>query len=429
MPLLTTFASDALNPFGFTRGAAGASYWMAHLTKSANLYSNGIAIDSAGKVTMAGYNQSGSGGADAIFQQIKADATGIEWQKTTTSGEYEIVSDLAADGDGSVAALNYNTGYASVAKMSGSGAITWERRLYNSGNLLTINAIKANSSGEVFAAGTYWGVYSVRNQFIVKWNSSGTIQWQRSWYTGSNSYGYAVAADTSGNSYFGGNLNNGSGAMITKMNSSGTMIWSKYATLGGGTDYVQSMTTDVSDNLYAVVDSPAAGQTLILKYNSSGTHQWTRALNSRFVAGSGYGGVTVDGTGNVYLTGSNGADAYIIKYNSSGTIQWQRKINASSQPYLSRIQVTDSGMLAAVGYTPVSGYNAVFVVNVKPDGSGTGSYVLNGITYTYAASSLTDSSGSALGAWTPSIDPSSMSESAGTRILSNDSLTLAKVAI
>lgn len=150
--------------------------------------------------------------------------------------------------------------------------------------------------------------------------------------------------DASGNVYVAGATKNASGnydMLLAKYNSSGVQQW--IAQYNGAANYHDAATglyIDGSGNVYitgfAVNDTATLTSDIItIKYNSSGTQQWAATYNG---SGSSYDSgadIVVDGSGNVYITGSAyntvpNTDAVTIKYNSSGTQQWIVVYNGTS---------------------------------------------------------------------------------------------------
>ena len=140
----------------------------------------------------------------------------------------------------------------------------------------------------------------VGGPILVKYNKKGDIQWQRKAHVGSISPSIyagvitALATDSSDNiyvagstySYFSGGSGHGENAFLIKFNSSGTVQWSRMAgsTSGSWNQYVHAMDVDSSDNIWLVARDNVRGQAynryelLVIQYNSSGTHQFSRHI-------------------------------------------------------------------------------------------------------------------------------------------------------
>jgi hypothetical protein len=165
-------------------------------------------------------------------------------------------------------------------------------------------------SGAVNSLGEFCAVGATNDGdiLIAKYNSSGTIQWQRTLGGASGDYGNGIAIDSGDNVYVTGRTSSqGAGSddiVIAKYNSSGTIQWQR--TLGGAsTDVGFGIAIDSGDNVYITgyTNSQGAGNFdfIIVKYNSSGTIQWQRTLGG---ASSDVGyGIAIDSGDNVYITG------------------------------------------------------------------------------------------------------------------------------
>jgi len=115
-----------------------------------------------------------------------------------------------------------------------------------------------------------------------------------------------------------------------KYNSSGTLQWIRtYNGPGNLSDWVLSVKSDNIGNVYITGRSRGSGtgeDYCTIKYNTNGVEQWVQRYN----AGGGDDiaeRLVVDNFGNVYVTGEsqtglgNSADIATIKYDSSGVLQ------------------------------------------------------------------------------------------------------------
>ena len=178
-----------------------------------------------------------------------------------------------------------------------------------------------------------------------------------------------------------------------------TMTWNTF--LGGsGTDYGRSIAVDGSGNVYVAGQSSATwgspirpyggglNDGYVAKLDGSGVLQW-----NTFLGGSGTDycyGISLDGTGNVYVTGystatwgspirpySAGTDAYAAKLNGSGVLQWNTFLGGSGTDYGRSIAVDGSGNVYVGGYSngswgsPIRAYTAGYdAYAAKLNGSG-----------------------------------------------------------
>lgn len=213
-----------------------------------------------------------------------------------------------------------------------------------------------------------------------------------------------VAFDSSNNVYVAIVVPNGTykASVLAKYNSSGTLQWQRELRHASNSVQVVGLVIDSSDNIY--ISMEYGGTDLAFaKYNSSGTIQWQRELsadgdiNDVFNYYNGVNYMTIDDTDNIYLClGAEDAvavkqGALIVKYNSSGTIQWQRLLYGGDGTYGNAMGcswVNDALYVYFYIYINPSYYSVV--ARLPDDGSLTGTHGI----YTYAVADLTDAAGS-----------------------------------
>ncbi|MDD2890823.1 MAG: SBBP repeat-containing protein [bacterium] len=211
------------------------------------------------------------------------------------------------------------------------------------------NTIAVDKNGNVYVAGFTSDSMTANDYATIKYNSSGDTMWTRI-YNGTDNTDdevRAMAIDDSGNVYVAG-YSNGSGTyddyVTIKYNSSGDTMWlRRYNGPGNGNDIVRAMTVDASGNVYVTGTSIESGDSwsynyATIKYNSSGAEQWVRRYDGPGNANDDATAIAVDENGNVYVTGeSKGAgteyDYATIKYNSSGDTMWTRRYNGTNNYY------------------------------------------------------------------------------------------------
>lgn len=354
----------------------------------------GIATDASTAIYLTGQNK---------FRDIKYSTSGnVEfqeflgtvsrgWKIHFASSYFYVIGD---DGASSSQQL--------LGKYDSTGSLQWQRALgSNTGRTYGVG-VGADSSDNVYTVcQTGASPVGTSAALVAKYNSSGTLQWQRILYnsgaSNSGTYGTAIAVNGSGDSYVIG-LTSVSDAtpesrlLVAKYNSSGTIQWQVITSalptpIDRYSGYAANL--DSSGNLYVAININNYADGLVLKYNSSGTLQWQRAI----YACDGFEGIAIDSSSNVYVAGYE----TIAKYNSSGTLQWLRRLVAG---YIYGIAMSgDDNFALAIENN--------MVARLPSDGSKTGTYgafvystssLSTGTpTYTSSAASLTDAAGSLAG--------------------------------
>ncbi|MBV6440938.1 MAG: hypothetical protein EPGJADBJ_02614 [Saprospiraceae bacterium] len=340
----------------------------------------------------------GSGSDVARFVQI------------TNDGGYAIGgSSYSNDGDVSG---NHGGSDAWVAKLDPSGVIQWQKSLGGSADDFA-RAMQATSDGGYILAG--WsssndgdvsGNHGNTDYWIVKSDSTGVIQWQRSSGGSGNEGAYAIQKTGDGGYILAGVSDSNDGDVsgnhggrdgwVVKLDSVGAIEWQK--SLGGSSEDEVWSVQPTSGSGYIVTgwtfsnDGDVSGNhgevdCWLVKLDNAGNIQWQKSL----------GGSAQDAAFSIQITNDNGYiltgwsssndgdvsgnhgsfDAWMVKLDSTGVIQWQRSLGGSAEDIAIFIQTTSDGGYVLVGNSTSSdgdatvnhGFTDFWVVKLDPSGA------------------------------------------------------------
>ena len=280
------------------------------------------------------------------------------------------------DGSGGVAGGSPRNG-------SGEGQTTasWAKAYGGSGRDVVHSIQQTSDGGFILAGETFSFGAGNADEWVVKLEANGTIQWQRAY--GGNGYdmahsiqqtsdgGYIVAGESSS---FGSSTE----VWVLKLDGNGGITWQNL--YGGSGDDVAYSIQQTSDGGYIV-----AGETtsygavsvdaLVFKLKSDGTIDWWNSYGganddrARSIQQTSDGGFIVAGETNSF--GAGDLDIWVLKLNASGAVTWQKTYAATLDDAAYSVQQTsDGGYIIAGGATvPGTFLNDVFLL--KLDTSGT----------------------------------------------------------
>ncbi len=245
-----------------------------------------IAVDGGGYSHIAGYTYGdlggpNQGGADAFVVRYDSGGT-MQWSRQIGTSAWDGAQGIAVDGSGN----SYITG--------GTG-----------GDLASPN----QGSGDVF---------------IAKYDSGGTVQWSRQIGTSSYDVATGIALDGSGNMWIAGGTDGDLGgpnqgardAFVVKCDSTGTVQWASQIGCAA-TDEACDVAVDGSGNVYITgwtlgeLGGPKCGRNdaFVAKFDGNGAVVWIRQIGAIGVMGAvDSEGIVVDGSGNICIAGSTLGD-------------------------------------------------------------------------------------------------------------------------
>jgi hypothetical protein len=432
MPLLSTRGAASARGFGLFGGiVAPQSFWIAELTGSgtSNNAIYGIATNSLGDAYTTGV-LSGGGAQLSGIQKINTDGV-LQWQISYGNGSSGVGTQgwaMAVDSSGNMffAGKIQSNDDLALVKYDSSGTLQWQRQLGANSENETAYGVATDSSGDIYIVGeSSTSAYGI----VAKYNTSGTIQWQ--YKIGGSGWGgnvsfRAITVDSSGYIYVvgsgGTSATAGSPIQVVKLDSSGTTQWvRRFSDANAAESFAVS--TDSSNNVYVggrYDNGASATDIFVMKLNSSGTRQWSVTLNGAAGTRSDEAyGIGVDSSANVFIAGFAGGGAPNY-YNALEVLKYDTSGTLQWQREITLPTDSVEGYAISVsskGVPYVTGRSSFpFYAKLPSDGSKTGAYTVNGRTYTYAASSMTSTS-------------KSMNESSSTVVLNSSSLTASTPSI
>jgi uncharacterized delta-60 repeat protein len=263
--------------------SSGSVVWSNRLSASSSGQS--IVLTADGFV-VTGYVSNGVGNDDVLL--IKYDTSGsIQWQTSwggtgTDRGE-AVVQTL----DGGFVAAGSTSSYGSgsgdtdafITKFDASGNFSWYKT-WGGSNSESANSIAQTSDGNLVITGystTYkTGTSATADMFVAKYNSSGTLQWNKTWGGSQNDYGSKVVLTKDNQivvvgytASFGSGLND---LFLVQYDTSGNLVWNK--TWGGSqNDYGYSLALTPDDGFIATGETASSGATndiFLTKLNDTG---------------------------------------------------------------------------------------------------------------------------------------------------------------
>lgn len=240
---------------------------------------------------MAGFG----GGGTTLF--LGGESKSDHWITDVSDSSYENYSSIAVSAAGESYVCGNSQSYpsftATLAKYDEYGTKQWIRMLGSGpGTSTNFTAVTIDSNGDIVCLGyaNNTGSGTSGDFILVKYNSSGTLVFQKNYYGSSGTYSYSATGDA----IFADSVNN-------------------YYLLG----YSNSSGQGGYDAWFA-------------KVNSTGVVQWQKTLGQSSFDGASRGGICLDGSHNDIFfsiqtnsppSGHGGQDVAFCRYSNSGTAE------------------------------------------------------------------------------------------------------------
>ena len=242
-----------------------------------------------------------------------------------------------------------------MVRVDSSGNKQWDKNFGGGGYENAFAVIKTNDGGYALAAETTSYGAGGFDFWLVKIDSSGTLEWNRTYGgTGSDEAYCIVQTSDGGYALAGTTTSYGSGGYdfwLVKTDSSGNRQWDK-AFGGTGDDQAYSIVqmNDGGDAIVGTTNSFGSGKEdfWLVKTDSLGNIQWNKTYggpesdSAKSIVKSNDGGLAIAGVSN--------SDTWLVKTDSSGGMQWNNTYGGTSAGYdeaNSIVQAADGGYAVA----------------------------------------------------------------------------------
>jgi len=414
---------------------------------------SGIAKDNLNNTYISG-NTSGRFPGNTLFGKNDGfitkynDQGTLIWQKQFGTSADDYTSGITTDSAGNIyicgstgGTLAGNTSFggqdAYVAKYNAQGTLLWQKQfggkfVDNYKKTDAANSIATDIYGNVYITGytdaSLPGNFSSGNTdaFIVKYNSQGSLLWQKQFSLDSYHYDYNypdynlenypdygidITTDNASNIYL-INLNHTYQSYsdsdfeisnLAKYNAQGDLLWKKEFNVTelaysgyNQVPYNYNIVTDGQNSIYVTAyqynelsEETAETDIILGKYDLEGNLIWYKQFGTN--NSDGANDITLDNLGYIYLAGSTKgswpgntlygkADSFVTKYTPRGNLIWQKQFGTGEDDFSGGIVTNNSGKILVAGTTSgtlpgntSSGDRDGYLVNL----SESGNYILS----------------------------------------------------
>ena len=248
----------------------------------------GTSIDYANSIIQTadgGYAIAGDiSGGDYSMYILKLDTSGtLQWARTIGGTNNDYANSIIQTTDGGYAVAGSTDSFGSgnydmyIVKLGISGSLLWSKTVGGTGDDEAHSIIQTTDNG--YAVGGYTSSFGATyyNVYIIKFDTSGTIQWTRTvGETNYDDYAYSILQSTDGGYAIAGHtrpvVGNGD-FYILKLNSNSTLQWNR--SVGGTGDDIAYSIIHTLDGGYAVTGQTGSfgtglGAMYIVKFDASG---------------------------------------------------------------------------------------------------------------------------------------------------------------
>ena len=310
----------------------------------------------------------------------------LPWYWITTvgsSGNVTYIIDVAIDSVGDICVvgkIESTTNIAFISKYSTSGSLVWTKTLDGSG-IESFAGISTDGTNFYAVGQTTTSGGGGINCLIAKYDTGGTLLWQRTLGGVNTDYAYGITTTTAGVSYVVGTTTaTNANMLIFYYSTTGTLLWQRSFDVTGFQDYGYKISLAPSTaDLLIVGHTSNNSALLVVTYKTNGTLSSHRVLYNAGGITEGYGcGVALNGStsgrflcvcGFTTAAGDSDGDLILAQYNATGTtLQWQRILSGLNAEYGVSVCTDATSSIYVAGMTEsATGTAEGLIVKYSPD--------------------------------------------------------------
>ena len=296
-------------------------------------------------------------------------------------GGFVIAGETRSQGSGSQDAW--------LVKLNANGEEIWAHTYGGPESDIAYAVQKTSDGGYILAGEThsFGGATASRSNFwLIKTDSSGSQEWQRSYDSSSgpltdgsetSDAALAVRQTQDGGYILAGNSSGASGTSIrlVRTSSQGQMLWRGNA--GGSTGSIAYDIVEAAGGGFVIAGNSSAADggsdALLIKTDADGAQEWSRSFGgshndeARSLALTADGGYALGGF--TWSQGAGLSDFWLVKADSSGEEEWQRTFGGVPRDAAHALIETSDGGFALAGWSEsFSGGDRSWII--KTDSAG-----------------------------------------------------------
>ncbi|MCW4015575.1 MAG: hypothetical protein NWF06_04325 [Candidatus Bathyarchaeota archaeon] len=329
-------------------------------------------VESEDEMFVIAGNTYSFGAGNADFWLIKVDSSGtVEWNYTYGGAEADVATDMIQTSDSGYAMVGKTQSFGAgdndfwLVKVDASGNVQWNKT-YGQATAEVANSVIQTSDNGYVMTGYSTDANSTEDLWLIKTDSTGNIQWNKTYGELGSAEGYSVTQTSDGGYAIIGSTNSFSNytfydCWFIKTNAEGDVEWTKTYEQGGR-DLLQFV-IQTSDDGYTLAGYASRGivdssDIWVIHVDSDGNTEWNMtwapsepAIPSSMIQTNDEGYMVSGWTSSLNSFPGLSNYMFLIKIDTNGNIQWNSTYLGLGDSTALFVLQTDNGDYALTGTT------------------------------------------------------------------------------